>query len=79
VLISPQRPGRNLVHFPDSAGADPSAGVKGGLITPASARPEAEGTWAVIDLPVGRPRDLRVRKGDAQTSIEVDAARRPVP
>jgi hypothetical protein len=37
LLLSPQRPGRNLVHFPDSAGADVSVGVAGGLVTPATA------------------------------------------
>ena len=66
VLVSPQRPGRNLVHFPDSAGAGIT--VSG---VPATARAGAEGTWAEVDLPAGRS-DLVIRKGDGQTTVEVD-------
>ncbi|MCU1683386.1 MAG: Conserved putative rane protein [Amycolatopsis sp.] len=72
LLVSPQRPGQNLVHFPDSAGKDLSVGVAGGPVAQALARPGAEGTWAVVDLPHGRT-DLVVHKGNAQTSVEVDA------
>jgi hypothetical protein len=78
LLLSPQRPGRNLVHFPDSAGTDVSVGVAGGLVTPATDRPGAEGTWAVVELPQGRS-ELVVRKGGAQASIEVDAGKQPGP
>ncbi|GAB3137243.1 hypothetical protein GCM10027258_12460 [Amycolatopsis stemonae] len=78
VLVSPQRPGHNLVHFPPSAGDDLSAGVRGGLITKAIARPGAEGTWADVDLPPGRS-DLEIRRGDAKTVVEVDAGTAPGP
>ncbi|WP_020668438.1 hypothetical protein [Amycolatopsis nigrescens] len=71
VLVSPQRPGRNLVHFPDSAGRDLSVGVAGGLIQQATARAGAEGTWAEVELPAGRT-DLVVQRGDATTSVQVD-------
>lgn len=78
VLLSPQRPGRNVVHFPESAGDDLSAGVEGGLITKAVARPGAEGTWADVELPPGRS-DLVVRRGDVTTVVEVDAGAAPGP
>ncbi|MEV4148988.1 hypothetical protein AB0J40_35390 [Amycolatopsis sp. NPDC049691] len=71
VLVSPQRPGRNVVHFPASAGDDLSVGA-GGLVTKAVARPGAEGTWADVELPPGRS-DLEIRRGDATSVVEVDA------
>jgi hypothetical protein len=76
VLVSPQRPGHNIVHFPPSAGDDLSAGVRGGIITKAVARPGAEGTWADVDLPPGRS-DLEIRRGDTTTVVEVDAGSAP--
>lgn len=67
VLVAPQRPGRNLVHVPASAGAGVTiAGV------PASTRPGAEGFWAEVDLPSGRS-DLTIGQGGQETTIEVDA------
>ncbi len=72
VLVSPQRPGKNLVHFPASAGDELSAGVEGGLIGKAIVRPGAEGSWAEVDLPKGRS-DLIISRGDQKTTIEVDA------
>jgi hypothetical protein len=72
VLLSPQRPGRNLVHFPPSAGEGLSAGAEGGLISAAVARGGAEGTWADVDLPPGRS-SLVIKRGDATTTVEVDA------
>ncbi|KZB82580.1 hypothetical protein [Amycolatopsis regifaucium] len=72
VLVSPQRPGKNLVHFPASAGDGLSAGIEGGLIGKAIVRPGAEGTWAEVDLPKGRS-DLIVSRGEEKTTIEVDA------
>jgi hypothetical protein len=66
VLVSPQRPGRNLVHFPAAAGDGITvAGVAAG------ARPGAEGYWAEVDLPAGRS-DLVIGKGAGETTIEVD-------
>ncbi|MFE6609396.1 hypothetical protein [Amycolatopsis sp. NPDC057786] len=78
VLVSPQRPGKNLVHFPASAGGDLSAGIEGGLIGKATVRPGAEGTWAEVDLPKGRS-DLVISRGEEKTSIEVDAGEEPGP
>ncbi|HWD03595.1 MAG TPA: hypothetical protein VG674_14195 [Amycolatopsis sp.] len=78
VLVSPQRPGRNVVHFPASAGDDLSAGVRGGRVTKAVARPGAEGTWADVDLPPGRS-DLEIHRGGTTTVVEVDAGTAPGP
>ncbi|MDQ7809812.1 hypothetical protein Q5425_39325 [Amycolatopsis sp. A133] len=78
VLVSPQRPGHNLVHFPPSAGGDLAAGVRGGIITKAVARPGAEGTWADVDLPPGRS-GLEIRRGDTTSVVEVDAGSAPGP
>ncbi|WIV56417.1 hypothetical protein [Amycolatopsis nalaikhensis] len=78
VLVSPQRPGHNVVHFPKSAGNDLSAGVRGGLVTQAVARPGAEGTWADVELPPGRS-DLEIRRGGTTTVVEVDAGEAPGP
>jgi hypothetical protein len=78
LLLSPQRPGRNLVHFPDSAGPGLSVGVEGGLVTSATARPGAEGTWATVELPPGRS-DLVVHKDGEEVSIDVDAGDQPGP
>ncbi len=78
VLVSPQRPGHNVVHFPPSAGDDLAAGVRGGLLTKAVARPGAEGTWADVDLPPGRS-DLEVHRGGTTTVVEVDAGTAPGP
>ncbi|HEY3465750.1 MAG TPA: hypothetical protein VGL47_11515 [Amycolatopsis sp.] len=78
VLVSPQRPGHNLVHFPKSAGNDLSAGVRGGVVTQAVARPGAEGTWADVELPPGRS-DLEIRRGATTTVVEVDAGEAPGP
>ncbi|SFW46528.1 hypothetical protein [Amycolatopsis australiensis] len=78
VLVSPQRPGHNVVHFPASAGGDLAAGVRGGIVTKAVARPGAEGTWADVELPPGRS-DLEIRRGDTTTVVEVDAGDAPGP
>ncbi|MBB4686481.1 hypothetical protein [Amycolatopsis jiangsuensis] len=78
VLVSPQRPGRNLVHFPASSGSDLSAEVEDGTVSPAVARAGAEGSWAEVDLPPGRS-TLVVHKGDATTTVDVDAGTDPGP
>ncbi|GAA3537824.1 hypothetical protein GCM10022222_21810 [Amycolatopsis ultiminotia] len=78
VLVSPQRPGHNLVHFPASAGTDLSTGVADGIVSPAVARAGAEGSWAEVDLPPGRS-TLVVHKGDATTTVDVDAGTAPGP
>jgi hypothetical protein len=70
VLVSPHRPGRNLVHFPDSAGRGIIVEA-GGRLVPATARPGSEGTWAEVDLPAGRG-DVVIHRDDDQQSVDVD-------
>lgn len=78
VLVSPHRPGANVVHFPASAGDDVSAGVRGGPVTKAVLRAGAEGTWADVELPPGRS-DLVITRGGVSTQVEVDAGTAPGP
>jgi hypothetical protein len=66
VLVSPQRPGHNLVHVPESAG--PGVTVSGVVATH---RPGAEGYWAEVDLPAGRS-DLVIHHGEEDDSLGVD-------
>lgn len=62
VLVTPQRPGRNLVHLPDEATVN---GVK------AVARPGVNGTWAEVDLPAGRS-ELRISRAGKESTLTVD-------
>ncbi|NKQ58298.1 hypothetical protein HFP15_36150 [Amycolatopsis sp. K13G38] len=68
VLVSPQRPGRNLVHVP-VAGLT-VAGV------PATQRLGADGYWAEVDLPAGRS-DITLAADGDDTSLEVDTGDGP--
>ncbi|MDX3662580.1 hypothetical protein PV646_35225 [Streptomyces sp. ID05-26A] len=76
VLISPHRPGRNLVHFPSSAG-NPTVSV-GSVEVPAVPVAGADGTWAEVDLPAGRG-SLTVRSGDDSSSVRFDTGTAPGP
>ncbi|MGC7093912.1 hypothetical protein ACPZ19_04545 [Amycolatopsis lurida] len=78
LLISPQRPGRNLVHFPASAGDQLDVQVPGGTPVRALPRAGAEGTWAEIDLPAGRG-EVLLRTRAAETSVDVDTGDQPGP
>ncbi|WP_255375301.1 hypothetical protein [Saccharomonospora sp. CUA-673] len=80
VLISPNRPGTNLVHLPASAGDEISVGVEGadgGRFVPAGGRRGAPGTWAEVELPEGRSQVV-LRSGNErtggveETAVEVD-------
>ncbi|MCG8915512.1 hypothetical protein L6E12_06900 [Actinokineospora sp. PR83] len=71
VLISPHRPGTNLVHFPASAGADLKVSADGGPEVAAVPRPGAEGTWAEVELPEGRS-DVTVSQGGSSDTVAVD-------
>lgn len=70
VLVSPHRPGTNLVHFPESAGKDLSVRGAGGPVH-ARPRPGSSGTWAEVELPRGRG-ELVISRGAEETSVEVD-------
>lgn len=69
LLLTPQRPGRNLVHLPDSlAGA--KVGPEGNL-TPVAGRPGTAGSWAEVELPRGRS-ELTVEFRGERTTVDVD-------
>lgn len=70
VLVSPHRPGRNLVHFPAGAGAGLVVAV-GDREVPAAPVAGAEGTWAEVDLAPGRG-SITVRAGGDSVSVDVD-------
>ncbi|HJQ46754.1 MAG TPA: hypothetical protein VJ870_10595 [Amycolatopsis sp.] len=70
VLVSPQRPGRNLVHVPVAGLA-----VNG---VAATERPGAQGYWADVELPRGRG-DLTISGGGHDAGLEVDAGQDPGP
>ncbi|OLR91271.1 hypothetical protein [Actinokineospora bangkokensis] len=70
-LVTPNRPGTNLVHFPASAGRDLTVAVAGGAEVPAVPRAGAEGTWAEVELPQGRS-DLTVTRGGDTDRVDLD-------
>ena len=76
VLVSPQRPGANLVHFPSTAGNDLTVTTEDGQRVRAEPRQGAEGTWAQVNLPPGRS-DLAVDRGGRANTIEVDTGQEP--
>ncbi|RRO16328.1 hypothetical protein EIL87_13770 [Saccharopolyspora rhizosphaerae] len=75
VLVSPHRAGKNLVHFPESAGQGITV-KQGGTVARAVPRPGASGTWAEVDLPAGRS-DLVIRKGEETGTVDVDTGELP--
>ena len=77
VLVTPHRPGPNLVHLPESAG-DELTIDSGGRPVRAVSRPGTSGHWAQVDLPAGRS-DLVLRSGAAEGSVEVDTGDAPGP
>lgn len=76
LLVTPMRPGQNLVHFPDSAGEAPSITAENGRTVRATARASAEGTWAEVDLPAGRS-DLTVEHAGSASTVHVNTAGEP--
>jgi hypothetical protein len=76
VLITPQRPGPNLVHFPAGAGTGISVDTGSGPPVTAIARPGAEGTWAEVTLPAGRSELVLATHGD-HASVPLDAGTTP--
>ncbi|SFS34522.1 hypothetical protein [Saccharopolyspora flava] len=75
VLVTPNRTGRNLVHFPDSAGSGITV-EQGDRISRAVPIPGATGTWAEVDLPPGGS-DLLIRRGTDTGTVEVDTGDLP--
>ena len=82
VLVTPHRPGPNLVHFPEKSGHDLTVQVGGGEPVKATPRPGSEGTWAEVELPPGRA-DLVVHRSSEQDGsegeVEVDTGEDPTP
>lgn len=76
VLVTPHRPGKNLVHLPESAGDEFTVDAGGGPVR-AVARPGTSGTWAEVDLPAGRG-ELEVHGPGATTGdVEIDTGSGP--
>lgn len=76
VLVTPQRPGPNLVHFPASAGGGLTVTTADGHRVRATQRPGAQGTWARVTLPRGRT-TLTVARAGARDSVALDAGEQP--
>lgn len=71
VLVTPQRPGWNLVHV----GADDvRVGLDPSRLAAAGARPGTTGSWGLVRLPAGRSR-LWLAHGGATASLAVDTGR----
>jgi hypothetical protein len=75
VLVSPHRPGRNLVHV---EGDDVLVGTDPGQLSPVAALPGATGGWATVDLPAGRGR-LYVQKGSELQEVRFDTGTEKAP
>lgn len=75
VLVSPHRTGRNLVHFPESAGQGITV-EQGDRIARAVPIPGASGTWAEVDLPPGSS-DLVISRAGETGTVEVDTGDLP--
>ncbi len=68
VLVTPNRPGANLVHI----GADgASAGLNPDQLTPGTARPGTTGSWVPMLLPAGRS-TLWIGMGPVRGSLRLD-------
>jgi hypothetical protein len=70
VLLTPQRPGRNLVLV-DGAADGVRVGTDLTSMVPAGERPGADGRWAVVDLPPG-PSTLWIERSSDRLSVPVD-------
>lgn len=76
LLVTPMRPGKNLVHFPDSAGQDFTVTPEDARPVRATTRVGAEGTWAEVTLPAGRS-DLTVEHGGNVSTVQVHTGSGP--
>ena len=75
VLVSPNRVGHNLVHFPESAGQGITV-EQGDQVSRAVARPGTSGTWAEVELPPGSS-ELLIRNGENTGTVDVDTGELP--
>ncbi|GAB3434373.1 hypothetical protein [Flindersiella endophytica] len=74
VLVTPHRPGRNLVHIGGSDPASVAAGLDTGALRQAATRAGSNGAWVTVDLPAGRSTLLLRRNGET-TKLVLDAGR----
>lgn len=75
ILISPHRPGRNLVHVDGEGvlvGTDPAR------LTEVTSRPGTTGGWTTVDLPPGTS-TLFVRKGEETQEVRLDTGTEKAP
>ena len=78
VLVTPHRPGRNLVHFPEQSGHDLTVRTEGGEPVKATPRPGSDGTWAEVELPPGRTDLVLQRADEDEDEVEVDTGADPI-
>ncbi|MBE9375360.1 hypothetical protein IQ251_12980 [Saccharopolyspora sp. HNM0983] len=72
ILVTPQRPGRNLVHLPESAGEGIEV-VGAGEPVRTEQRAGTSGRWAEVDLAAGRSRlTVQHAGGHGSTAVDVD-------
>ncbi|WP_163509583.1 hypothetical protein [Fodinicola acaciae] len=71
VLVTPSRPGLNLVHIGGANANDVSVAVDGGAPVRAGAQPGAAGGWAVVTLPPGRS-TLTISHENSSASVRAD-------
>ncbi len=76
LLVIPLRPGKNLVHFPDSAGDDLRVTPDNGPQARATPRAGAEGTWAEVNLPAGLS-DLTIEHHGGTSTVPIDTGTEP--
>jgi hypothetical protein len=78
VLITPLRPGPNLVHLTgQGSGPLPSATVRAGNSSaPLVSRPGTAGGWAVLDIPLSS-RTLTVTAGPDHADVPIDVGTTP--
>ncbi len=76
VLVSPHRPGRNLVQVGSFEGV--SVGTDPARLTAVETVAGASGGWATVDLPAG-PGTLFVRRGGETAEVRLDTGDRPAP
>lgn len=72
VLVTPSRPGLNIVHVGGANADDISVAVNGGAPVRAGAQPGAAGGWAVVTLPAGRS-TLTLTHDNHSASVRADA------
>ncbi|RJQ69421.1 hypothetical protein D5S17_29955, partial [Pseudonocardiaceae bacterium YIM PH 21723] len=76
VLLTPAKPGRNLVHVGVDKPEEYAAGTSSSTLAALGSRSGGSGGWGFVDLPAG-PGKLVLGKGDEQVAIDYDAGDGP--